>query len=85
MFPSSRSYELQHRGLSGRAAIRTRRAGGGQRCRDLGRDNNVPAQARLADGVMRGAVEIGLRAAGGKMQDATDSPCANAAATGGGK
>ena len=59
---------------SGRAAIRTADgAGGGQRRRDLAGETIMYRRQRgPADGVMRGAVEIGLRAAGGKMQHAVE-------------
>ena len=40
-------------------------------------------QRGLADGVMRGAVEIGLRAAGGKMQDAVELALRQRRRTGG--
>jgi hypothetical protein len=49
------------------------RAGGGKRLRDLLRETKMHRRQRaLEQALARGAIEIGLRGAGGKMQHAVE-------------
>src|SRR5262245_15420831 len=71
---SRRPDEVDHGGL-----VRPQReadgggAGGGERLRDLARETKVHQRERaLEHAGARGAIEIGLRAAAGKMQDAVE-------------